>query len=385
MQNLILFIHAGEPIEIEAAALARRDFSLYGYEVEEFSVVATNAHDRLKRLLRNRGDRVFCFYSMNFWALNIRNGDALLHEITGVPLVFMICDHPVYFLHLISHSLDGTILFLPGEELTDYVSKHYATTARTLADSGFRPHLRTTLTRPDFDDFSNRENMLLCPINLTVHGMNIDDVWATIKGLPTARRERARRLIDVALTDCITPLHLLSEALGASGYPESTPDDLRWVLNFIKLWRRTHIVRTLIDLPVLFSTNYVPAELESQYPSKFTLFTRIETEPLYRRFRFVLNSNPLIHCLHERVTETLINNAVCVTDRNAVLDRYFENGRDIVFFDYAESDLPERLTRLLDDPRRAFELTINSYNLRTERFPGDAHRQLIDAVEEMRG
>jgi hypothetical protein len=384
MRKLILFIHAGHPIEIEAAKLSRRDFAEYVYELEEFSVVDPQAHAILKNLLRDRSHELFFFYSMNFWALNIRNGDKLLHRLTGIPLAVMMHDHPVYFLHQLSPSLNGIVIVAPGEELPDFIAKHYGIAATAIGDPGFRPHLRAAGPAPNFDDFSNRRNMLLCPMNLNIAGQNIDDIWATIKALPEPRRKRAVRLIDAALTDCMTPLHLISERLSASGDPELAVEDLRWVLNYVKLWRRMWLIEKLVDLPILISSAYVPADLERRYPEKFTLLTRSETIPLYRQFRFVVNTNPLIHCFHERVTEALIGNSVCVTDRNIVIDRYFQDDRDMVFVDYTRPDLAERLTQLIDDPQRAFELTVNSYKVRMQpAFSGDAHRELIDTINEL--
>jgi hypothetical protein len=218
-------------------------------------------------------------------------------------------------------------------------------------------------------------------MNLSVYGLNIDDIWARIKALQPDRAGRAERLIEIALADCYTPLHVLSERMAAAGDPEIAIEDLRWVMDFVKLWRRLTVIRALIDLPALFSTAYVPPEFERRCPDKFTLLTRPQTVPLYGRYRFVVNVNPLIDCFHERVTESLRNNSVCVTDPNAVIARHFRDDVDMLFIDYRRGDLTERAWRLIDDPEAAFAMTVSSFAQRSRpEFEGNAHARLIAAA-----
>ena len=123
-RKLILFIHGGNPIDTETATLARRGFAEHGYELEDLSVLAPDAADRLHSLLRERGQELFFFYSSNFWAINIHNNGRLLHTLTGVPLVILMHDHPVYFLHQLSPSLDGALIFAPSSDLAEFITKH---------------------------------------------------------------------------------------------------------------------------------------------------------------------------------------------------------------------------------------------------------------------
>lgn len=384
--RFVVYIHDDSAIQEVAARTAARELAAFGLEVVALSVRDAQAEPMLKKLLRERGDDLFFFYSSNLWALNIRRGDLLLHALTGIPLVILMQDHPIYFLHQLSPALNGAIFFVPGFDSADFVTKHYGLKVQTVVNAGLLPSADDRPNEPDAAHFLRRKNALLCPMNLSVFGENIDDTWRTIKALPGDRRNRALRLIDAALTDCELPLHMISERLSAAGDPEIALEDLRWVLNFVKLWRRTRLVEMLVDLPILISSAYVPAEMERRYPKKFTTLTRPQTLALYPEYRFVVNSNPLFtHCLHDRVTEAVANNCVLITDPSPILTRYFSDDRDVIFVDYAQTNLAERITGLLEDPDRAFELTARAYEVRARQsISSDAYGELVRTVERAR-
>jgi hypothetical protein len=385
--DLILFIHGGNHIDVHAADVLRCRFASFGYRLADISLVDRQAHIKLQALLRDHRDELFCYLSSNFWALNIRNDDRLLHSLTGIPLVIFLHDHPLYFLGQVSSSLEGVLILGLGADTEDFMAKHYPFQATMLSQST-GPWFTSADVPPEPNraDFMSRKNGLLCPMNLTIYGDNIDDIWAAIKALPTSRRQRVVILLEAALTDCLTPLHVISERQTAAGNAELDVADLPLVSNFVKLWRRTRIVEMLIELPIIISTNYAPAMLERKYPNKFTLLTVPETLPLYKAFRFIVNSTPLMtEVFHDRVTEALENNSVCITDPNAVLARHFSDGKEMIFIDYQRFDLAEKVSMYLDDPERAFEMTVDCYRVWSKMTAGhDAYRRLIEAVARKR-
>jgi hypothetical protein len=78
----------------------------------------------------------------------------------------------------------------------------------------------------------------------------------------------------------------------------------------------------------------------------------------------------------------LTNNSVCITDTNSVIARIFEDGRNMVFVDYACRDVAERVAALIDDPARAFAMTRDMYRVRTDpSFGSSSIRELLAAVE----
>ncbi len=167
-------------------------------------------------------------------------------------------------------------------------------------------------------------------MNLSLWEMNLDGYWAMIKALPASRRAFAIALVERTLTDCFTPIHVVAEGLSESIAHEDRSallNDLKIALCFVKLWRRNQMIRALIELPILVSSEYVPADLELKYPQKFTLLSMAETLPLYERHRFILNSFPMMtYALHDRVLNAMFANSVIITDQNNTTRNNFSDG-----------------------------------------------------------
>lgn len=342
---------------------------------------------KLEMLLQRRGHEIFCFVSSNYWATRIRGAEKMLHDVTGIPLVIQLHDHPLYFLGEQNPLLDGTLTLSLGTDSADFILKHYPVRTEVITRYGAPPGYDAG--PPRFEQFLARRNFMLCPINLAYVGTTLDGFWAQIKALPARRRIAATRLAEAALTECLVPLHVVAERFPPFDDPAeaaSALSDQLLVLNFLKFWRRNKLVRAIIDLPVLISSEYIPADLEFSHPDKFTLLSRKETLPMYREFRFTLNANPMLtDVLHERVLEPLFANSVCVSDRNATLNRYFADERSILFFDYDRDDSVAKIAQYFDDPAAAYDLTLNAYETRigTDNLHLlDAYRDLIAAVQQ---
>lgn len=377
MRRSIIYLHDGSPIQVVAVRNARRDFGAAGIEVADLSLKDAQAESKLRAFVRERGEELLCFYSSNFWALNVRRGHSLLHTVTGIPLVIALQDHPAYFLHYLSASLDGTILFAPGEELHDFIARNYQFDAQVITNPGYLPAGRGGPI-PSFEEFTQRKNVILSPMNLSVFGQNIDDIWSIIGALPRERSERTKRLIDAALTDFKTPIHAVSQRMAEAGDPEVAVEDLRWAVTFVKMWRRTRIVEMLVELPAVFSTAYAPPALVKKHPEKFTLYSRTETASLYEEYRFVVNSDPLLPtCVHERVSDSLEHHCVVITDRNALLERYFQDGRDCLFIDYELGTLAGCAAELMEDAERAYRMMLRAEDVRNRQ---NVTRESIEAL-----
>lgn len=397
----MVFVHPGHPITCELARFVRNGLADHGYTVEEVSFRDPEALSRLTRLLTERAHEIFCFYSFNYTIkeLALRNlwisrqdesiraslsntGELLLHQLTGIPLVVHVYDHPLYLLRYESSAFDGTIVYACGEDQIDFMQKHFR--SRPLyVEQEWTTDRSLPSDAPDQEQFYARRNEILCPMNLSVMGVTADDFWGQIRRLPAARRDRSTRLIEAALYDCRTPLHAISERLEAEGDPEIEIVDLLPVLNFIKLWRRTEMVRALIDMPILISSDFVPSGLGLKYPQKFTSTSMPETLKLYSQFRFTLNSFPLMHyAMHDRLHSAFSSNSLVITDRNATTTRLFKDQVELVFFEYNGPDMAAKVRAYIENPKRAFQITQNMYERRMAgtMFSQGGYGNLIEAV-----
>ena len=387
-RNRILFIHGGTVTDVESAKTARRTFGELGYVLDEISLDGDDPGAAWSDYMNQYNEQLAFFLGSNAWTFVFRQGNALLHTFTGIPLVLMLHDHPIYFRDKITSDADGMFVFCIDEPSADFVRTYYpASISATIVNHGSIPASATD-DEPAFEDFKQRRNALLCPMNLMIHGLTMDAIWAKIQALPEPRRARARRLAEAVLYDFETPLHVISERMTAAGDSAGEQafelNDLHLVLNFVKLWRRNRLVRSLIELPMLIGSEYVPADLAFDYPEKFKALDWEETLPLYRAYRFVLNLNPLLTgALHDRVTNALFSNAVVVTDPNAFVRRYFEDEVDMLFVDLGGATAG-KVARYLDDPEAAFALTRNAARKRRRYdFWVSSYRNLVTEVEAL--
>jgi hypothetical protein len=384
-RKLIVFFHPGHPNYVGVLKYVRPALALKGYSFEDISFRDPSALTRLARLLSERSSDIFCLYSVNFHIkdLAFRNmwirsheefnttdsGELYLSQLTGIPLVVHIYDHPLYLMKHESDAFNGAIIFVNGADIIDFMSKHfkgsYTYVSIPIPTDVIMPNLMPSLNAPDPSQFLARQNAIWCPMNLSVQNLTLDGHWTRISELPIARRNRAMRLVDAALYDCLTPLHIVSERLAAEGDAELNLNDQLHVTNFVKLWRRTRLVRAFMDLPILVSSDFVPSELGRKYPQKFTQTSMSETLTYYERFRFTLNSFPLqTQALHDRVINAFFANSMLITDRNSLATTLFEDGVDLVFLDYDSPDMASKVIRYLDNPLLAYKITLNRYERR---------------------
>jgi hypothetical protein len=409
-RTIIVFFHPGHPNYVGMLKYVQPALALHGYSFEEISFREPSALTRLATLLLERSDEIFCLYSINFYIkeLALQNlwlaahegvdrsdrDELYLHQLTGIPLVVHIYDHPLYLLNHASSAFDRAIVFVNGNDIIDFMQKHFSRTCTyvpiPIPTEISMPALIPSLRAPSLDDFLARRNEVWCPMNLSVQNLTVDGHWARIGELPTARRERAVRLVEAALYDCETPLHSVSERLDAEGDPEIELADQLHVANFIKLWRRTELIRKLIRLPILVSSDFIPADLARRYPRKFIRTSMAETLTFYGQFRFSLNSFPLHNeALHDRVINPFLANSVLITDRNALATRLFEDGIDVIFLNYNSDDMAAKVERYLQDSLLAFSITVNRYKCRLEQerhratgAVGNLCDELIEAVKQ---
>jgi hypothetical protein len=386
MRNRIVFIHTDHPNDFEATVLIREAFAAFGYVVDDFSTGDPNFAPKFSALINEHHREIFCFISSNYTAADIIVEKTHLHIATGIPLVFCLFDHPIYSMAKHVPSLADAMLWVQGEDAADFVTARGLSNSPPIVQTGpFPQHFDHPA--PDFEEFLGRRNEIICPMNLHVWGVGLDTAWQNIRELPTERRQYAKTLVEQLMYDGTTPAHAraeeLRQTLGAE--PATALADTQLAITFLKLWRRDRMVRSLIDLPILISTEWVPPDLEFRFPEKFTLLSMAETLPLYSQFRFVLNAYPLItHTFHDRVLRALFANAVCISDANVVMSRIFRDDVDMIFFDYHDPDrTAARIGYYLDDPAASFALTVSAYETtrRNKAIYFEGYERFIEAVK----
>lgn len=384
-RRLVIYVYFGHPNGHASSEASRRAFARFGFDMRALALSDPGIVRTVETLLRDRSGEIFCFVSSSYYGTVLRNGDKLLHQMTGIPLAILLHDHPLYFLAQQTPALNDTITLVTGDDLPDFISKYYPIRTTVISRPAGPPV--SARTEPNYEQFLSRENALLCPMNLHVSGETLDQVWLHIKELPQRRRDFSIAHLEATLTDWRTPLHSVAERL-----PESLLSleerraalaDQTLVMNFVKLWRRNAMVRALIELPIVVSSEYVPADLAARYPKKFRLLGRNQTIPLYRRYRFTVNANPTVNILHDRVVEAVAAGSVCITDPTPLLASLFRDGIEAIWFDYERKGMADLVAGYLDDPESSYRLSVaaDAALLANEDAVIGGYRRLIQLVE----
>ena len=105
-------------------------------------------------------------------------------------------------------------------------------------------------------------------------------------------------------------------------------------------------------------------EIAGKYPGYITVHEKILPEEclkLMHSSKITLNIQPWFkYGAHERIYNAMLNGSVCVTDTSEYLQKYFKNGRDIVFYELNDLDrLVKSVKMLLENPGYAKNIIEN--------------------------
>ena len=163
--------------------------------------------------------------------------------------------------------------------------------------------------------------------------------------------------------------------------PELTTEDLKNVMNkmiFLDLWIRFtfrgNIVRTLVnaDIPV----HCIGAgweTLDVQNKNRLTHTEYSDTEVCLKAIseaKLSLNVMPWFkRGAHDRIYSSMLNGAVCVTDKSRYLTEHFTDGDLLCYYDLKNlSALPEIVTGLLESPDTMQQIADRARNYAQEHL-----------------
>ncbi len=88
----------------------------------------------------------------------------------------------------------------------------------------------------------------------------------------------------------------------------------------------------------------------------------------------------------ERISNILLNGAVCVSDRSSYLDKHFVNDKEMVLFDLTDTrDVAKRITELLSDDNKRINIAISGYDKAKDEYSWTGRaRHFIKILESLR-
>ena len=276
-----------------------------------------------------------------------------LFDAAQVPFVGALVDHPVYHLPRISANIDHSIITCVDADHVRFV-RDYFQNCKTAA---FLPHGGMKAKNPS-------ENGR--PIDILFGGTGKDPEierknWQVF---PSAMRTLVEDIVDLALSDNPRPLNdVVEEVLAArSFYPEKrfyTPLLLE-VEDFLRAHWRLQILQALDNagMPVVIFGNGWEFARFKHHQLRPTVDLE-ESVNLMTQAKTALNiSMQFCSGSHERVFSAMLNGAAALTHENNYFSRDFEDGRDILFYQWKElRQFTDSIKDLLDKPKKLREIT----------------------------
>lgn len=357
IKKIILFTHGIETLWYFSEQLGKT-WSELGYDVFYFDQCAS--YDSLSKLIAFAEPKVTAAVIFNFEGCSgedylIDSKGNHLFDAREIPVVNLVVDHPFYY-HKFFPSLPEKYFHISIDREHEAYMKQYFPKIRR---GPFLPLAGTSLwdagTLPSWDER---------PIDLIFTGnytppSQFDPV---ITRLGDEYTEFYHRIINDFIEhphlgmDQGIRRHLLAEVenIDEEGVKDTMPNMI--VIDvYVRHYFRGKVVQTLVDAGM--KVHCIGAgweQLTCRHPENLIQIPQTDSLACLQqisRAKISLNVMPWFKDgAHDRVFNSMLNGAVCVTDWSRYMTEVLEDGRDLIFYELNELEqLPEQLNMLLAD------------------------------------
>ncbi len=332
-----------------------------------------------------------------FFTTDIAKGK-LIGNMFACPKYNFIFDHPLYVSYHLMLPVKNLNILAQDSDYADYVSGYYdniessihfppagnyAASLSCLAESSIADAKRVTDADTDIDKKTDADAHKACyqdiyaerEYDFTFVGTynNYRDRLKVIAGMESERRKCALKLLNymkhnpnVAVEKAFK--YVLSDMKIVCEKKDFVVrlHHMMEVGRALIFYYREKIVRTLLDSGVelhVFSKSWYSAPFASH--PKLIIHDDVSYEEsleIFAKSRVSLNVMSWHKAgMTERVANTMLNGAVCVTDKTSYIEEHFEDGKDIVLFDLGRiQELPGKVKKLLgkDNKENVWQIAI---------------------------
>lgn len=330
-----------------------KGFEENGHEIVRLDSKKDNIINELLRALSKPYDFAFDINAM------LMDKDEYYQLITQKYITFLV-DHPMYHHARLSRKGISYFVSTVDKEHTNYLKKNYP----HLDNVRFIPHGGVKGTEEE--EYENRN----IPVLILGTYENPRSKLEELKRLPTGIRElifdMCRQLesepgltMEQVLRKQLYKRQIIMEE---HEYPPLMAE-LWFVDKYIRAYYRDKVIRTLAEnnIPLeIYGNGWEHFDIHSDCVQIHKNVSYEESLNLMGRAKIVLNIMPWFkNGSHERVFTTMLNGALCVTDRSQYLEDTFTNEEDIVFYelDVLET-LPEKIQTYLKDSKKAEKIAL---------------------------
>ena len=400
---VILFKGGVETQEFFSIEMAKT-FEAHGYEVYWFDLVVSGVSARLLSdfYFKNKAKQ-FVAFTFNF--SGIAGEDGLFGEEyksgnfwddTEIPVFNMVVDHPLYYHKYLSARPERYYQICIDKNHVRYM-KRFFPEVRLAPRGGFLPLGGTEI---------NAGRNILSERYLPVEKRNINVIFTGnytplkhfdrfLEPFDREYQEFYRGLVDELISH---PDRLVEDAaensLRQQGV-EFNDDELKSImpnLMFVDLsvrfYFRSRVIAALADSGVEVHTFGAGWDLlECAHPENIIKAGSVSSQiclDMISRSKISVNVMPWFkRGAHDRVFNSMLNGALCVTDGSTYLNKHFEHGRDICFYSlWNVSEAAEQIKRLLADWDMIEAITDSAYRKCVESHTWECRtEELIEWIE----
>lgn len=321
-------------------------FRQSGMEVFEADLSQNNVA-QLNQALAAKPAFVFSFNGIRA-ALDV--GGRSWHDVTGSPLVVMLLDHPLYHLDVIKEPIENMIFLTVDKKHAKFISQD-------LGDKRpcyFFPHggmcAENIPTTKEIDVMfaGSLENPLELQQKINALPKDsrklVQGIITCMKGQSDLSIEEAARKIAFSNNDSVDPPWFYDNATF-----------LTLADRFVRHEKRYRVLKLLAQEGLLSAWGWGEGWRQLKTEVRDLDFrgeaSTGEILQYMGQSKIVLNVLPGFTAgSHERVLSSLRNAAVTISDKSTWLSEEFEEGKEIIFFDWDRlKDLPQQLKALLNN------------------------------------
>jgi glycosyltransferase involved in cell wall biosynthesis len=373
--NKLIIFHGGVETHgffIEQMAAA---FVKLGYKIFVFDLL--NRPESIKNLKRFVGDDQAAAVTFNHTGMAGEAGiysedkSSNIWDALGIRVYNIVVDHPFYYHDYLKDSIRPKKYHHISIDMNhmDYMKKYFPQVKNHL----FLPLGGTSLVsgKSELKPFSQRSNDIVFTGNyrdpffflrfVEEKGQDYIDFYMGI--FDDLKANPDKTLEETAYDHVLNEIGPVSDNDMRDIYKNMIFLDL-----MIRFYYRGEVIKAIVDSGHkirIYGAGW--EELDCRHPENITshgFLTSLECLELIGDSRISVNVMPWFkRGAHDRIFNTMLNGAVCVTDTSLYLDGFIRNGENALYFPLKEiGSLPDKLDRLLSDSELAQHIASQGYD-----------------------
>jgi hypothetical protein len=388
--KLILF-HSGHENDLIMEEAYTILFRAQGIEVVALNGASAESAHNLLAVVENSPNDFIAVVGMGAYIFRFFDSKVpAIHRTLNVPLVIFVMDHPGYCMTEMPEGIEDALYVTGCEDHEAYWRKHRPLDKNVITLKNFAWANTSESLSPDLESFLKRDPIIFAPVNLSMAGLSTEDWWAYVDQQP----EPVLSVIKDAFEAVVHNQYMgVDEAIEKILLDRSVELEVlqrieasRCVDGLTKMWRRNFVIGSLIDLPIIVSTDYVPKQFLQKHADKFIQTLGYKTVELMSQVQILINiPPPRPKMVHDRIGKCIDAGAALLTESTVGIREYLEEDRDFIGYEYDVDSLRETAAQALNNPADLYEMTISA----KKHWDGKIEKEstvtvLLEAIADVR-